>query len=78
MDEVQQERMKAAVERKKEESRVRSQQPPQGGVPDRAEEEAKRIRAEEEREMRRGTRNQADARTKSTIHGQTTADKWNQ
>lgn len=78
MDETQQERFKAAVERKKEEAQARSEQHPPTGFPDAADEEAKRLQAEQERELRRGTRSQGDARASNTGHGKKTADKWNQ
>ena len=78
MDEAQQERFKAAVQRKKEEARARSEQHPSTGFPDDADEEAKRLAAEQERELRRETRTQGDVRASNTGHGKKTADKWNQ
>ena len=78
MDETQQERMRAAVERKKQEAQARAERHPRTGFPDPADEEAKRLQAEEERELRRGGSGQADPRAKNSGHGKKTADKWNQ
>jgi hypothetical protein len=78
VDETQQERFKAAVERKKDEAQARWERHPTTGTRDVADEEAKRLQAEQERELRRGTRTQGDARASNTGHGKKTADKWNQ
>jgi hypothetical protein len=40
--------------------------------------EEARVREEEETILKRGTDDDASARTKSTGHGKKTADKWNQ